>query len=151
MLDFDLVHPKGSDCTPADMILYPSLIIRSILCPCSPGLTTRARLRFAPAPRTYKMVLHLEQGITSSLSPNINTTYSPNVQACKTTFKHFLRSQQSVSPFPFNRYSRSCIYSVSHVALQSTQPFTAVLPPTLFLLAPRLTAFSKFGRHASRR
>ena len=151
MLDHDLLHLKWSDCATPGVMFYSSLIIRSILCPCSPGLTAGARLRFAPIPHTYKMVLFLEPGIASSLSPNLNTKCSPNVQACNTTFKHFLRSQQSVSPFPFNRYSLSCIDLVNHVALQPTQPFTAVLPPILFLLAPRLQHYEEIDRQVSRR
>ena len=140
MLDCDLPHLKWGDCTPPNVMFNPSLIIRSIVFQCPPGLPAGARLRFAPISRTYKRVLSFEKGIASSLSPNINTKYSLNVQICKTTFKHFLRSQQSVSPFPFNRYSRSCICSVNHVALQPTKPFTAVLPPILF--SPCSTASS---------
>lgn len=149
MLDCDLPHLKWNDRSPPDVMFYPSLIVRSILCPYSPGLTAGARLRFAPVSRTYKMVLSLKPGIASLLSPNINTKDSPKVQACKTTFKYFLRSQQNVSPIPFNGYSRSYIYSVNRVTLQSTQPFDAILPPILFLLASLLPAFSKFSRHVS--
>ena len=141
-----LIWSGVTACTRLDVVFCSNLIIRSILCPCSPGLTAGARLRFAPAARTYKMVLSLEQGIASSLSPNINTKYSLNVQACETTFKHFLRLQQNVFPFPFNKYSSSYIYSANHVPLQHTQPFTAFLTSTLFLLGPLLRAFSQVGR-----
>ena len=134
MLDFDLLQLKWSDCTPPDVMSYPSLIIRSILCPCSPGLIAVARPRFAPISRTYKMVLFHEQGIASSSSPNLNTKYLSNVQACNTTFNHFLRSQHSVSPFPFNRYSRSCIASVNHVALRPTNPLPLFCLQYLFFL-----------------